>query len=69
MAGGRLAISESLTRSRLLTAGGEEMPLREAALVATVLTHPDLQRTARIRALLDFLLESLRRQTKLFEGK
>ncbi|MAS03970.1 MAG: DNA primase [Ahrensia sp.] len=42
MAGGRLAISESLTRSRLLTAGGDEMPLREAALVATVLTHPDL---------------------------
>jgi DNA primase len=42
MAGGRLAISESLTRSRLLSAGADEMPLREAALVSTVLCHPDL---------------------------
>lgn len=41
MAGGRLAISESLSRSRLL-AGGEGMPLREAAVVATVLSHPGL---------------------------
>ncbi|WP_425419101.1 DNA primase [Oricola indica] len=42
MSGGRLAISESLTRSRLLTTGGVDMPLREAALVSTVLWHPDL---------------------------
>ncbi|MCI5073671.1 DNA primase [Oricola sp.] len=41
-AGGRLAISESLTRSRLLSAGGGEMPLREAALVSAVLSHPDI---------------------------
>ncbi|QKV18802.1 DNA primase [Oricola thermophila] len=42
MAGGRLAISESLTRSRLLSASVDEMPLREAALVSAVLCHPDL---------------------------
>ncbi|GAB4363470.1 MAG: DNA primase [Oricola sp.] len=41
-AGGRLAISESLTRSRLLSAAVDEMPLREAALVSAVLCHPDL---------------------------
>ena len=41
-AGGRLAISESLTRSRLLSAAVDDMPLREAALVSTVLCHPDL---------------------------
>jgi DNA primase len=42
MAGGRLAISESLTRSRLLSAAGDDMPLREAALISAVLSHPDL---------------------------
>ncbi|TCD10955.1 DNA primase [Oricola cellulosilytica] len=42
MAGGRLAISESLTRSRLLSAAVDNMPLREAALVSAVLCHPDL---------------------------
>jgi len=31
-----------------------------------LLTHPDLQRTARIRALLDFLFDQLRRQQDLF---
>jgi DNA primase len=41
-AGGRLAISESLTRSRLLSASVDEMPLREAALVSTIICHPDL---------------------------
>ena len=33
-----------------------------------LLTHPDLQRTARIRALLDLLYDSLRRRRALFEG-
>ena len=33
-----------------------------------LLTHPDLQRTARVRALLDLLFDSLRRQQPLFEG-
>ena len=42
MAGGRLAISESLTRSRLLSTAGNDMPLREAALVSAVLCHPEL---------------------------
>ncbi|MEO3428088.1 LysR family transcriptional regulator [Pelagibius sp. CAU 1746] len=34
-----------------------------------LLTHPDLQRTARIRVLLDLLYESLRRQRALLEGE
>lgn len=33
-----------------------------------LLTHPDLQRTARIRALLDLLYDALRQQRALFEG-
>jgi len=33
-----------------------------------LLTHPDLQRTARIRALLDLLYDTLRRRRALFEG-
>jgi len=43
-------------------------PLPELATELWLLTHPDLQRTARIRALLDFLYESLRRQRRLLEG-
>jgi DNA-binding transcriptional LysR family regulator len=34
-----------------------------------LLTHPDLQRTARIRALLDLLYESLRDWQPVFEGR
>jgi len=34
-----------------------------------LLTHPDLQRTARIRVLLDLLYDRLRQQRRLFEGK
>lgn len=34
-----------------------------------LLTHPDLQRSARIRALLDLLYDRLRRQRALFEGE
>ena len=41
-AGGRLAVSDSLTRSRLLSAAGDVMPLREAALVSAVVSHPDM---------------------------
>jgi len=44
-------------------------PLDDLNTELWLLTHPDLQRTARIRALLDFLFDSLRRRTKLFEGK
>lgn len=43
-------------------------PLPELATELWLLTHPDLQRSARIRALLDFLYESLRRQRRLLEG-
>jgi molybdate transport repressor ModE-like protein len=43
-------------------------PLPELATELWLLTHPDLQRSARIRALLDFLYESLRRQRLLLEG-
>ncbi|MGF1594761.1 MAG: LysR family transcriptional regulator [Kiloniellaceae bacterium] len=34
-----------------------------------LLTHPDLQRSARIRALLDLLYEALRRRQPQFEGR
>ena len=44
-------------------------PLPELDSELWLLTHPDLQRTARIRALLDFLYDSLRRQRALFEGE
>ena len=44
-------------------------PLEDLATELWLLTHPDLQRTARIRALLDLLYESLRRQRRLFEGE
>jgi DNA-binding transcriptional LysR family regulator len=43
-------------------------PLPELDTELWLLTHPDLQRTARIRALLDLLYDSLRRQQSLFEG-
>jgi len=44
-------------------------PLADLATELWLLTHPDLQRTARIRALLDLLYDSLRRQRPLFEGE
>ena len=43
-------------------------PLSELETELWLLTHPDLQRTARIRALLDLLFEGLRRQRALLEG-
>ncbi|MEQ9607903.1 MAG: LysR substrate-binding domain-containing protein, partial [Kiloniellaceae bacterium] len=43
-------------------------PLEDLTTELWLLTHPDLQRTARIRALLDLLYDSLRRQRRLFEG-
>jgi molybdate transport repressor ModE-like protein len=41
-------------------------PLPELATELWLLTHPDLQRTARIRALLDFLFERLRQEQERF---
>jgi len=46
-----------------------EGPLPELATELWLLTHPDLQRTARIRVLLDLLYDRLGRQRDLFEGK
>jgi len=43
-------------------------PLPELDTELWLLTHPDLQRTARIRVLLDLLYDSLRAQRLLFEG-
>lgn len=51
--------------TRLVRAGD---PLPELDTELWLLTHPDLQRTARIRALLDLLYDSLRAQRPLFEG-
>ncbi len=45
---------------------GKPVPALDTEL--WLLTHPDLQRSARIRALLDLLYERLRRQRALFEG-
>ena len=39
---GRLAVSESLTRSALVKRAGGVMPLREAVLVVTLVNHPQL---------------------------
>ena len=43
-------------------------PLPELATELWLLTHPDLQRTARIRALLDLLYDALRSQRAAFEA-
>ncbi len=45
MARGRVAVSERLSRSRLVSASGgvdAALPLREAALISAVMCHPDL---------------------------
>jgi hypothetical protein len=34
-----------------------------------LLTHPDLRRTARVRAFMDTLAQSLRRERHLLEGR
>ncbi|WP_306120192.1 MULTISPECIES: DNA primase [unclassified Roseitalea] len=40
---GRIAVSDRLARSRLVSArAGGELPLREAALISAVICHPDL---------------------------
>lgn len=44
-------------------------PVPEIENELWLLTHPDLRRTARIRALLDFLAEALQRDRDLLEGR
>ena len=44
-------------------------PPPELATELWLLTHPDLQRTARIRALLDLLYDALRKQRAVFQGE
>lgn len=44
-------------------------PLDEMATDLWLLTHPDLRKTARVRALLDFLAEGLERERDLIEGR
>ncbi len=43
-------------------------PLPDLDTELWLLTHPDLQRTARIRVLLDLLYDKLRRERALFDG-
>lgn len=43
-------------------------PSEEMALELWLLTHPDLRNTARIKALMNFLYDSLKNQTNLIEG-
>ncbi|VAW60174.1 Transcriptional regulator, LysR family [hydrothermal vent metagenome] len=44
-------------------------PVDELASELWLLTHPDLRRTARIRALMDFLAKVLEKEKNLIEGK
>ncbi len=44
-------------------------PLDEAAVPLWLITHPDLRRVRRIRAVADFLAERLHAQRALFEGR
>ncbi len=50
-----------------LRRSGEPLPELETEL--WLLTHPDLQRTARIRVLLDLLYDALRERRDIFEGR
>lgn len=43
-------------------------PLREMALELWLLTHPDLRHTARVKALMQFLLQALEAERDLIEG-
>ncbi|GLS35845.1 LysR family transcriptional regulator [Mesorhizobium tianshanense] len=44
-------------------------PVEELAMELWVLTHPDLRRTARVAALMQFLVEKLSAQKPIFEGR
>jgi DNA-binding transcriptional LysR family regulator len=43
-------------------------PVEELAMELWVLTHPDLRRTARVAALMQFLVETLSARKAMFEG-
>lgn len=51
--------------SRLVRVGD---PLESLTIELWVLTHPDLRHTARVKALLAFLYEELKKEADLFEG-
>ena len=44
-------------------------PLEPMTIELWVLTHPDLRHTARVKALLAFLFDELKKDAELFEGK
>lgn len=44
-------------------------PIEALTVELWVLTHADLRRTARVKALMDYLVESLREMRQLFEGR
>jgi hypothetical protein len=44
-------------------------PLADMEVSLWLLTHPDLRRVARIRAVLDFLARQLAKQRALIEGR
>jgi DNA-binding transcriptional LysR family regulator len=51
---------------RLLRVG---KPLEPVTIELWVLTHPDLRHTARVKALMAFLFDALKKEADLFEGK
>jgi hypothetical protein len=44
-------------------------PVEALTLELWILTHPDLRHTARVKALIAFLYDALKKETDLFEGK
>lgn len=52
--------------SRLVRIGD---PLEALTIELWILTHPDLRHTARVKALIAFLYDELKKQADLFEGK
>ncbi len=54
------------TDGRLVRVGE---PIEPLTLELWVLTHPDLRHTARVKALIAYLYEELKRERELFEGK
>jgi DNA-binding transcriptional LysR family regulator len=51
---------------RLLRVGD---PLEDLTLELWILTHPDLRHTARVRALMDYLYDALKKEEDLFAGE
>ncbi len=58
-----------LSDSDLRLARARPEPIAEMETALWVLTHEDLRRTARVRAVLEFLSDALRRERDFLEGR